>query len=174
MPVFSQPTSPQVGSAIPVDEAALVVEAEVLCTWTTLVGLDCVDDVFELVALDGALVIVAVVVFTELVELVFVLVLVLVLLAFVLLDVVDFTVLVGSATDFVVYGTTVVFTGTVEVTVLVVLMKHDLPIDSAQLVLLIVVVVSRSSLDSELADHTVVSRGQYPRKTHKRSKCYTA
>lgn len=169
MPVFSQPTSPQVGSAIPVDEAALVVEAEVLCTWTTLVGLDCVDDVFELVALDGALVMVAVVVFTELVVLVFVLVLVLVLL-----EAVDFTVLVGSATDFVVYGTTVVFTGTVEVTVLVVLMKHDLPIDSAQLVLLIVVVVSRSSLDSELADHTVVSRGQYPRKTHKRSKCYTA
>lgn len=151
---LSYPTKPQVG----VEEDALLV---VLTTWLTLEGLDCVDDVFELVALDDTLATVAVVVLTELVVLVFVLVLV-------LLDVVDFTVLVGSATDFVVYGTTVVFTGTVEVTVLVVLMKQVPPREKAQLVDLMVVVVSKWSLVLVLTDLVDLLQDQYRSKTHKR------
>lgn len=85
---------------------------------------------------------VEVVVLTELVILVVVLVLVLVVVALELLDVVDLTELVGSATDLVVYGTTVVLTGRVEVAVLVVLMRQDLPMESTQLVVLTTVVVS--------------------------------
>lgn len=131
------------------DEATLLgeedEEVELTMLLTTLVEL-------ELVALVGTLVMVEVVVFTELVVLVFVLVLV----------------LVGSATDFVVYGTTVVLTGIVDVTVLVVLMKHDLPMESAQLVVLMVVVVSIWSLVLILACLVGLLQGQRRSKTHKR------
>lgn len=73
------------------------------------------------------------------------------------LDVVTFTELVVLVTDFVVYATTVVFTGSVAVTVFVVAKRQDLPaIEIRQLVVLLVEVESKRNSERESANSFIV------------------